>query len=342
MKTTTPLRRICCGISGTSAAVLLAMTVSTAAAQDSVRDRLSPGNGSDYLGNESQNADGTIFNETITPPAADQAWYRNSDGRFYYQDGQGNSIYEDQIYGPRQTGQNAGQGQRLRLGVALQDAQDGIRIRGIRRGSAAERAGLQAGDVITAMRGQRVSSASQFTRSVLAEQPGTELPLTIMRDGQSQEIQATLGGGSDRVSVSRPAMNDDASAESGLRQQVEQLQQQVNQMQQDLRELQGNRSGSESESANGPESADRSADGNASETSAQQNEARASERAAANANDAAENASEAAEDTVEEASDEVNRNASSAASEAREAASDAADSAADAANDAAEAVSDQQ
>jgi S1-C subfamily serine protease len=60
-------------------------------------------------------------------------------------------------------------------------------------GSAADRAGLRKGDVITAFNGNEISEANAFRNLVASSAPGTEVTLTILRDGREQQIRARLG-----------------------------------------------------------------------------------------------------------------------------------------------------
>jgi S1-C subfamily serine protease len=59
--------------------------------------------------------------------------------------------------------------------------------------SAADRAGLRKGDVITALNGAPVNDPNSFRNLIAATGPGTEVALTIRRDGKEQEVRATLG-----------------------------------------------------------------------------------------------------------------------------------------------------
>src|SRR5690606_26335163 len=79
------------------------------------------------------------------------------------------------------------------LGVGLTDTEEGIVIEEVLADSPAEEAGLEAGDVITAVNGEEVESASDVVEIVRGLQPGDTLTLDIERDGEAQTIEATLG-----------------------------------------------------------------------------------------------------------------------------------------------------
>lgn len=69
----------------------------------------------------------------------------------------------------------------------------GVLINSVSAGSAAERAGLQRGDVIVALDGQPVMDTNAFRNKIAASTPGSEVALTIKRDGREQQIRAKLG-----------------------------------------------------------------------------------------------------------------------------------------------------
>ena len=79
------------------------------------------------------------------------------------------------------------------LGVSLADTDGGARVTRVAAGSAASRAGIQAGDVITAIDGRAVSSADDVVERLSAMSPGDAVTLSVTRDGGSTTIHATLG-----------------------------------------------------------------------------------------------------------------------------------------------------
>lgn len=60
-------------------------------------------------------------------------------------------------------------------------------------GSAAHDAGLQDGDIVTAVAGEQVSSMVDLAAAIRGYQPGDQVRLTIVRDGQELAIPVTLG-----------------------------------------------------------------------------------------------------------------------------------------------------
>src|SRR4030095_3235079 len=69
----------------------------------------------------------------------------------------------------------------------------GVIVRQAQPGSAADRAGLRQGDVITALSSQPVSDSNALRNRIASTAPGTEVTLTIMRDNREQQWRATLG-----------------------------------------------------------------------------------------------------------------------------------------------------
>jgi serine protease Do len=60
-------------------------------------------------------------------------------------------------------------------------------------GSPAAKAGIKAGDVITAVNGNQVKDSRDLARTIAGVAPGTSVKLAVMRDGQSHDMTLTLG-----------------------------------------------------------------------------------------------------------------------------------------------------
>ncbi|HEX5887486.1 MAG TPA: PDZ domain-containing protein, partial [Pyrinomonadaceae bacterium] len=69
----------------------------------------------------------------------------------------------------------------------------GVVVYNVQGGSAADRAGLRRGDVITALNGNAVSEPNSFRNQIASTPPGSEVTLTVRRDGQEQQVRARLG-----------------------------------------------------------------------------------------------------------------------------------------------------
>jgi 2-alkenal reductase len=63
----------------------------------------------------------------------------------------------------------------------------------IQPGTAAERAGLREGDIITAIDGQKLDGDTSLRQLLLQHRPGDTVILTVLRDGKENGVQVTLG-----------------------------------------------------------------------------------------------------------------------------------------------------
>ncbi|MBV8991896.1 MAG: trypsin-like peptidase domain-containing protein [Solirubrobacterales bacterium] len=80
------------------------------------------------------------------------------------------------------------------VGVQLNGSSTGgAGISTVSSGSPAQNAGLQAGEVITAVNGTAISSTEQFIATVDNYSPGTTITLTVKSGGASKNVKVTLG-----------------------------------------------------------------------------------------------------------------------------------------------------
>jgi putative serine protease PepD len=88
-----------------------------------------------------------------------------------------------------------GKVQHAYLGVTIRDAASGsgAQVSQVVSGSPADKAGLKAGDVITAVSGTTISGADELTAAVGSRAPGDAVTLTIDRSGSTKTITVTLG-----------------------------------------------------------------------------------------------------------------------------------------------------
>jgi serine protease Do len=77
-------------------------------------------------------------------------------------------------------------------GLGLKDAR-GIVISSVTPGGPAEKAGLKVGDVIVKVNGRDVTDSNSLRNEIASTAPGSDVTLTISRDGNQQDIRARVG-----------------------------------------------------------------------------------------------------------------------------------------------------
>jgi serine protease Do len=73
----------------------------------------------------------------------------------------------------------------------LKDAK-GVLVSNVTTGSAAEKAGIKRGDIITAINGEAIEDSNVLRNKVAGSAPGTEIKVTVLRDGNPQDFTAKL------------------------------------------------------------------------------------------------------------------------------------------------------
>lgn len=68
----------------------------------------------------------------------------------------------------------------------------GVVVNSVRQGSAADKAGIKRGDVIVGINGDKIDDSNILRNKVAGTLPGTEVRIAILRDGNQQELTATL------------------------------------------------------------------------------------------------------------------------------------------------------
>lgn len=69
----------------------------------------------------------------------------------------------------------------------------GVSVKEVEEGSPADKAGLQKGDIITKIESKEVSTVTELNKVKYTYKIGDTVTLTILRNGQEQEIKLTLG-----------------------------------------------------------------------------------------------------------------------------------------------------
>jgi Do/DeqQ family serine protease len=118
-----------------------------------------------------------------------------------------------------------GKVQRGWLGVSIQeltpelaksfglDRPRGALVADVVKGGPAEKAGLQRGDVVMAFRGKDVRNASEFRNAVANTPVGQEVPVTVLRKGQSQTLTVKIGNMEGATRLLATSLKDRLGAE---------------------------------------------------------------------------------------------------------------------------------
>lgn len=115
-------------------------------------------------------------------------------------------------------------------GLGLPRDTKGVAIPQVQPGSAAEKAGLRANDVVIRFNGKRVTSANQLRNLVAQTPPGTRVTLTVLRDGKEVKLTVTVaerpreetlaqgptGGLEDRLGIQVTDLTDQLARQLGL------------------------------------------------------------------------------------------------------------------------------
>ena len=81
------------------------------------------------------------------------------------------------------------------LGVIGNDHDKGAEIETVQKESAAEKAGLQKGDIITKVGDKKITSQSDLSAAIRAQKPNDEVDITYLRDGKEKKVKVKLGEG---------------------------------------------------------------------------------------------------------------------------------------------------
>ena len=87
----------------------------------------------------------------------------------------------------------------------------GAKVDGFNSGSGAERAGMQAGDIIITADGQKVDRVSTLQRVVRNHQPGENVQLEVMRYGQKKDVSVRLTELTEAARVSPASLSPTAA-----------------------------------------------------------------------------------------------------------------------------------
>ncbi|MFW6154643.1 MAG: trypsin-like peptidase domain-containing protein, partial [Planctomycetota bacterium] len=79
------------------------------------------------------------------------------------------------------------------LGVSFEPTDEGVRVVAMLDDSPAAQAGVQVGDLIVAINGDPITDGQDFRYVIGQMAPGTEVTLTVRRDGERQDLTVMLG-----------------------------------------------------------------------------------------------------------------------------------------------------
>jgi putative serine protease PepD len=119
-----------------------------------------------------------------------------TDGSADQSSGVGFAVPIDLVKSELQTLEAGKNVQHAYIGVATSDttsATPGALVGQVTPGGPASAAGVKAGDVVTAIDGQKINGASDLVATVAAHKPGAKLAVTIDRNGKTLQLTITLG-----------------------------------------------------------------------------------------------------------------------------------------------------
>ena len=82
---------------------------------------------------------------------------------------------------------------RAQLGVVTEKADKGVKINEVMKESAAAKAGLLAGDIITSVSGEKVEDPDELADVIEDKDPGEEVEIAYIRNKKSQKVKLKLG-----------------------------------------------------------------------------------------------------------------------------------------------------
>jgi serine protease Do len=95
---------------------------------------------------------------------------------------------------------------RAMLGVTPDEDAKGAKITSVSEGSAAEKAGLKKGDIITRIDNEKITEADDVSRVIRSKKPGDKVAITYLRDGKEQKETIELGKWKGAVMPKLPAV----------------------------------------------------------------------------------------------------------------------------------------
>ncbi|HTC21454.1 MAG TPA: PDZ domain-containing protein, partial [bacterium] len=96
------------------------------------------------------------------------------------------------------------------------DSTEGALLAGINPGSAAEKAGLKAGDIVLAIDGEKVTGAGDLVAKLYTHQPGDTVNLTILRNDNQSTMPVVLQTLDEKaLNAANPSQGEDENGGAG-------------------------------------------------------------------------------------------------------------------------------
>jgi hypothetical protein len=91
-----------------------------------------------------------------------------------------------------------------RLGVVIEDAEGGVKVKEVRENSSAWSLGILAGDVITHIDGKKMTNVEELQRAVTDHNPGDMIDIKLKRNGKTEKFSARLQSSGSAMSFRMP------------------------------------------------------------------------------------------------------------------------------------------
>lgn len=87
------------------------------------------------------------------------------------------------------------------------DSTTGVLVAEVQKGSAAEKAGLQSGDVVTEIEGKKMTSAAQLRNEIGLRRVEDTVEVKVLREGTPKTVNVTIGGRDEPQAKTSPAVD---------------------------------------------------------------------------------------------------------------------------------------
>jgi serine protease Do len=103
----------------------------------------------------------------------------------------------------------------LAQGFGFAAGQKGALVQQVVKGAPADKAGVEAGDLVVAMNGKPIESSSALTRGVATVPPGEKVALTIVRKGSEKKVTVTVAKRPDEDALARGEFDEEGEGSEG-------------------------------------------------------------------------------------------------------------------------------